>query len=53
MLDLQCQCFSQLHLNPKQAGLFVDWLGRRGGGTDFAPLCNFCLNGPINLKFGM
>ena len=37
-------------VNPKQAGLFADWYG---GGADFAPLCNFCLNGPIDLKFGI
>ena len=30
-------------VNPKQAGLFADWYG----------LCNFWLNGPIDLKFGM
>ena len=36
--------------NPKQAGLFADWYGRGRG--DSAPLCNFCLNGPIYLKSG-
>ena len=35
-----------MDLNPKQAGLFADWYGRG------LPLY-FCLNGPIDLKFGM
>ena len=40
--------------NPKQAGLFADWYDRGGGGgADSVPLCNFCLNSPIDLKFGM
>ena len=42
-----------LHVNTKQAGIFADWYGRGGGGADCAPLCNSCLNGPIDLKFGM
>ena len=27
--------------------------GGGGGVADSAQLCNFCLNGPIDLKFGM
>ena len=41
-------------INPKQAGLFADLYGRKGGGQiHSAPFCKFCLNGPIDLKFGM
>ena len=36
---------------PKQARLFADWYGQ--GRADSAPPRNFCLNGPIDLKFGM
>ena len=39
-------------INPKQAGLYADWYGL-GGGAESAPLCNFYLDGPIDLKFGM
>ena len=39
-----------LAFNPKQAGIFADW---SGWGVDSAPLCYFCLDGPIDLKFGM
>ena len=39
---------SRQHLNPKQAGLFANWYGRRGG-AESAPLYNFCLGGPIDL----
>ena len=28
-------------------------IGMAGGGAYSAPLCNFCLDGPIDLKFGM
>ena len=28
-------------------------IGMAGGGQILPPLCNFCLNGPIDLKFGM
>ena len=28
-------------------------IGMAGAGADSAPLRNFCLNGPIDLKFGM
>ena len=39
-------------LNPKQARLLQ--IGMAGRGQILpAPLCNFCLNGPIDLKFGM
>ena len=42
------------YFNPKQAGLFADWYGRGGGGwQNLTQLCNSCLNGPIDLKFGM
>ena len=39
-------------LNPKQAGLFADWYGR-GRADSAPPIFNFCLNFPIDLKFGM
>ena len=29
------------------------WLGGGGGEEEFARFRNFCLNGPIDLKFGM
>ena len=38
-------------VNPKEAGLFANWYGQ--GRVDSATLCDFCLNGPIDLKFGM
>ena len=37
--------------NPKQARLFANLYGQRG--AESAPLCNFCLDSPIDLKFGM
>ena len=37
-------------VNPKQTGLLK--IGMAGGGQ-VLPLCNFCLNDPIDLKFGM
>ena len=39
-------------LNSKQAGLFAVWYGP-GRADSASPLSNFCLNGPIDLKFGM
>ena len=33
--------------------LQIGMAGGGGGGERFCPLCNFCLNGPIDLKFGM
>ena len=39
------------YVNPKQAGIFVDCYGREGGGQILLPLCNFCFNSPIDLKF--
>ena len=38
--------------NPKQTRVFADWYGWGGGGGS-ARLCNFCLNGPIDVKFCM
>ena len=32
---------------------FCRLAGEGGGGADSAPLCNFCFNGPIDLKFDM
>ena len=37
--------------NPKQDRLFANLYGQRG--AESAPLCDFCLNSPIDLKFGM
>ena len=39
--------------NTKQAGLFTDRYVKGGGGGGDSFLCNFCLNGPIDLKHGM
>ena len=33
--------------------LQIGMAGGGGGGADSAPLHNFCLNGPIDLKLGM
>ena len=42
----------QKGINPKQVGLLQ--IGMAGGGQILSPpLCNFCLNGPIDLKFGV
>ena len=31
----------------------IGTVGGGGGGANSAPLCNFCLNGPIDLKLSM
>ena len=43
-------CLSHLTLN--MPGFLQTGMAGRGGG-DSSHLCNFCLNGPIDLKFGM
>ena len=43
----------KFNVNPKQTGLFANWYGRGGGQNLPLPLCNFCLDGPFDLKFGM
>ena len=42
----------QLTLN-RPGFLQIGMAGGGGGGGRFCPLCNFCLGGPIDLKFGM
>ena len=49
--------FAGLWFNTKQARLFADWYGWGGGGGGGGEirllLCTFCLDGSIDLKFGM
>ena len=48
-----CKC--ELTLNrPGFLQIGMAWGGGGGGGGGgFCPLCNFCFDGPIDLKFGM
>ena len=44
---------NKLVLTLFRLGFLQIGMARGGGGADSAPLCNFCLDGPIDLKFGM